>query len=98
MARIRCFWMVPTEKDRRSLRRYNGNVKCPGVWSYHNGHTLIEDGPADSVSHSFSSSEALAFDSRWPVKCDECDYRFIDSDNWRSIYNPRGAGWGHVEC
>lgn len=87
MSRIRCFWMVPHDKDRISLRRYNGNVKCSGDAGYHNGHSYIEEGPAMSVSRSFKSSKAKAFDSRWPEKCDQCDYRFIDSDNWQLFTN-----------
>lgn len=54
MARIRCFWLEPTERVRQKLRRYHScgepgsaDFPCPhpGNWGYHNAEVGVEDAP-----------------------------------------------------
>ena len=91
MSQIECFLIEQTGFVREQLRRYRGSDdkdKCPGRFGYHNGHA-----PFGTVQAVFSEHGTLApfpedampahDDPRWPQKCDDCDYVFVEEDHWQ---------------
>ncbi len=88
-----CFLVTPTDRERRSLRRYSGyrtpegtprptvDRLCPASGtSYHNTHARIEDGP-HGEGHTLSRDWPRD-DPRWPIHC-TCGYAFRDDDEWQ---------------
>lgn len=102
---VKCFFVEPTDRCRRSLRRYHHSSdesqRCPAGMGYHNAST-----PLDVVSRPFDPAQkvwvAIADpniprdDPRWPRKCDHCDYLFVEADAWqifdRQIYADKASG------
>jgi hypothetical protein len=94
--------LEPTDRVRLELRRYRhseGN-DCPDpVWRYHNGHALFRapdgtdawpyrespDHPGCSASYEHEAPPHS--DPRWPLKCDKCDYFFVEEDHWQVFQN-----------
>jgi hypothetical protein len=84
---IKCFFMDPVGKEKRFLRRYNGDKKCIGPWSYHDAMT-----PLDIVSVTYDERGFLVGlsdrtqpphdDPRWPKRC-RCGYEFVEEDEWQ---------------
>jgi hypothetical protein len=99
MGAVSVFFIEPTDRERRSLRRYRSSekAKCSASgYGYCNAEVPIGEGPAGSSSRSWSTrSEALALDSRWPISC-ACGYEFADDDQWqlftRHIYRRPDTG------
>jgi hypothetical protein len=108
---IQCFMLEETRPKlfRRSLRRYNGEIPCQGR-SYHNAATVIDEIEFETQwcggeLSDFTDNE----DTRWPKKCEHCDYAFQAGDarqqNWELLYKlldgslaelrhvPAGAMW-----
>lgn len=86
------FWLEPTDRERRFLRRY-ADGECPamgGDHSYHRAKVQIEDGPAflftgkegrrTHVGHN-AGEEQFCRDERWlqVARC-ECGYEFTTAD------------------
>lgn len=95
---IKVFWSEPTEMARSTLRRYsrydrNDSLKCPGKYGYHNGEVVLGEVPlphgVNGGGEDFDHS-----DSRWPKKCDHCDYVFEEADNWQHNINRIFFGGG----
>ncbi len=82
----KCFMIAPIAKQYQWLRRYKfgGAFKCSGTSSGHDAHRRIEDFaspiPAAGQYEGARSASLFLGDSRWPVKCDRCDYCFVDAD------------------
>lgn len=85
--RVECFWSEPASVAEESLRRYASPIKpdrqCPGKYGYHDANVALgtvslapgeRGGGADDIDHA---------DSRWPTKCDFCDYVFAVDDEWQ---------------
>ena len=100
---VQCFFVEPTDRCRRWLRRYvsSSEAKCPGPMSYHDAQTFLDEirRPLDAMKGTWpvaSESGVPHEDSRWPVKCEGCDYRFTDSDQWqdftRQVYVDKASG------
>jgi hypothetical protein len=100
---IKCFFVEPTERAKRSLRRYSANpdLKCSGSYRYHNAHAALDEAqrPFDKEKdcwHELPDPKIPHDDPRWPVKCDACDYRFTADDNWQlfdeQIYIDKATG------
>lgn len=81
MSRIKCFWLSPTKEGQVSLRRYQGELPCPGKYSYHNASVVI--GKCEYTKRTVHVTEEMKADPQWPTKCDSCDYVFQDSDVWQ---------------
>lgn len=89
-----CFLLLPTNKQQRSLRRYQSNGNdCPKPsYKYHNALTPIDvfesekPFPSGSVEGSEFGAMYPATDERWPVKCEHCGYVFKDEDE-RQIFH-----------
>jgi hypothetical protein len=81
--RIKCFFLEPTEKFSRSLRRYTYSDanKCPGSTYGHDASVKIEDG--ESCDKHRSGDHHPHDDPRWPTKCEKCDYVFAAEDTWQ---------------
>ncbi|GAC1521610.1 MAG: hypothetical protein NVS3B1_06000 [Marmoricola sp.] len=78
------FWLERTDQMAWGLRRYSNREPIGGD-GYHSALVYLEvrpavigpDGyrlPAEDVDHS---------DPRWPTKCSECAYTFVDGDHWQ---------------
>lgn len=95
---IQCFWLEATLTAQRSLRRYASlpeGALC-GRYGHHNGQTPIDVVPFeirgrkdDSGYKTFDylGADRLELfertDSRWPLKCDRCEYHFSESDPYQ---------------
>jgi hypothetical protein len=93
---IACFWLEPTERVSRALRRYtySSEKPCPnhatGHWSV---AVPFDEAPArwslradgDRIRRYVDDQSELApahDDARWPTTCPHCDYRFVEDDAW----------------
>jgi len=70
------------------LRRFSPRGTAPCVKAgYHDAKTAIEEKTEEPLCVNCEHSRK---DSRWPKKCDHCDYKFTENDNWgvwrRRIY------------
>ncbi len=90
----------PTDRTRRRLRRFvfssdDASSKCPGQYSYHNGHGAFPDGHCRTEKMS-DGHEVWRFDDdheipphgdpQWPAKCDDCGYVFREEDQWQLFH------------
>lgn len=92
----KCFLLLPTNKQRRSLRRYSsssGNQLCKKLgYSYHNAQCAVgvfeSENPfaSGSVEGSEFGPDYPVTDSRWPVTCASCSYEFTGEDE-RQIFH-----------
>lgn len=90
-SRYQCFLLEPTNQTERSLRRYQGDLKCPGIYGYHNasvpfgiGRCHEESGEGRKVwKWDDESEDPVHEDLRWPTKCDNCEYLFQPADEWQ---------------
>lgn len=86
---VRAFWLEPTKRIQRFLRRYHsleeGEERCPGPGGYHNASTPLPDGRASFTKDGYLRSfrAPARRDPRWPTKCEACDYRFTKDDPWQ---------------
>lgn len=87
MMPVKCFFLEPTEKVARFLRRYtsshsnqNEQYKC-SVNGYHDTWTPIENG----VEGDGITIDNYKVDQRWPKTCLHCGYEFTNEerDNWQ---------------
>lgn len=83
---IRCFLVEPTTRYRVNLRRYNKDLKCPANGWCHNTDVFIGTrevpGEHPPIGDTFPHD-----DPRWPQKCDFCDYRFVETDEWQENHD-----------
>lgn len=76
---VKCFFIEPTLKVRRKLRRYEGSG-CPG-YGYHNANALfdvVEISSEDQENPLWFEGGPAPRDVRWPIKCDHCEYFFSE--------------------
>ncbi|MBI3654099.1 MAG: hypothetical protein HY231_23965 [Acidobacteria bacterium] len=89
MSRVKCFWLEPAGKIQRELRRYRSSDKgncTDGEYSYHNASVLLDvvaDLNPNGVVDADINADQFKGDPRWPLKCERCDYRFTDEDNFQ---------------
>lgn len=101
--RFKVFFCEATGRSSRSLRRYarRDDQPCPG--GYHNAHTPLDEvtwgEPGSEISPPVWTSHLtpeLAARPDWPVKCEHCDYVFVEDDERqlfsRSIYRNASTG------
>lgn len=85
---IKCFWLEPTDRQKRYLRRYQGSLKCSNPMGYHDAMVFVEESKetmsADGTHWEDDGKTEKDFigDSRWPTHC-FCGYEFQPSDNWQ---------------
>lgn len=91
---IKTFWCEPTGEKTISFRRYSHCDSECGECSYHNAITFWKTVPDDIVLEHPNSEDKKRGD--WPVKCENCDYTFKDSDEWQffveSVYKRTDTG------
>lgn len=90
---VECFWVEPTGKALRTLRRYRrGEEECSqNVVGYHDAEVEIGDDfdvlwadGDDGIRYVAAIDTAdYAGDSRWPTHC-ICGYRFTEDDHWQT--------------
>lgn len=84
---VKCFWLEPTKKVRRSLRRFVWSAEgtCPLPFKYHNADVPIDvvEGVFDEKGY-LKEIPAKDFegDPRWPTQCG-CGYVFKPTDQWQ---------------
>lgn len=96
---VECFWVEPTGKSLRTLRRYQrGEDPCPGQRDYHQAIVEVGDDfdtiwstqEYNGVQHRHVAAIDPAEyhdDPRWPTFC-ECGYEFKDTDHWQVNQEP----------
>lgn len=89
---VKCFMVEPGARAYPMLRRYSnapeGTRPCPGPMGYHNA-----DGPRVGILEArvvenhwrWDKFSTPRNDPRWPAKCDHCDYRFTESDEFQDF-------------
>ncbi len=92
----KCFLLLPTKQQRRSLRRYEravGHSSClDSKAGYHNAKGIIgiftSDEPCSSgpIEGSEFGDQYPVTDGRWPTKCEACNYLFKDEDEWQIVH------------
>lgn len=92
----KCFLLLPTNKQRRSLRRYenaDGHRSClDSKFGYHNARVTIgvfeseDQFSSGSVEGSEFGAQYPVTDERWPTKCEACGYLFKDEDEWQIFH------------
>lgn len=92
---VECFWVEPTGKAVRSLRRYRrGDEKCEqNRFGYHT--TTVEIGEFDMRWAEDDGARFVAAidcadyagDPRWPTQC-ECGYVYAEEDHWQADQEP----------
>jgi len=89
---VAVFFIAPTGRSMRSLRRYAPDGACPDCGTgRHDASTdldsVVSDGPFD-VSRAPTHLERTLYAARWPTKCSGCDYEFREEDAWQ-IFSSR---------
>lgn len=95
---IKCFWLEPTDRQKRYLRRYASdaaarmvpNSKCPGPLPYHDAMVFLDE--SREVMGELHGSRAWVDDGKtekdfvghplWPTHC-ACGYEFQPADEWQ---------------
>ena len=81
---IKCFWLEPTDREKRYLRRYASGSKCSGPMSYHDAITFLDEsreviGEDGLWKDSGQTAADFADHPAWPTHC-QCGYEFQPSD------------------
>lgn len=85
---IKCFWLEPTDRQKRYLRRYTANLKCSGPMSYHDAMIFLEESRGvmneDGTCWTDDGKAAADFKDHplWPLRC-VCGYEFQPGDEWQ---------------
>jgi len=90
--KITCFWLRPTGRVHRGLRRY-ATGKCKkgrhGIY-YHNAYValdVLEDGNPRGFVDIHLREEIARDHPEWPTACDRCGYTFAEEDHWQVAGN-----------
>lgn len=89
---IKCFWLEPTDREKRYLRRYVSRAKdiesekCP-INGYHDAMNFLDEspevaGPDGCWKDSGQTSSDFKGHPLWPTKC-ACGYEFQPDDQWQ---------------
>ena len=81
---IKCFWLEPTDREKRYLRRYAGGSKCSGLTGYHDAMNFLDEAPeVMGPDGCWKDSGQTATDFKghhlWPARC-ACGYEFRPED------------------
>lgn len=86
MSQVQCFLLEDLHRSRYCLRRYAGDKKCSGAFSYHNALSGLvaeaEDDPEKPGVCGTGPPQVDRADPRWPARC-ACGYAFEDADGWQ---------------
>ncbi len=96
--RIPCYWLEPTPRERRFLRRYHRDTQAPDhacaqavpAHGYHQAMAPVEDGDVQTDAEGYGVTqppEAYAGDPRWPAAC-ACGRPFAE-DDVRQVFTHR---------
>lgn len=90
MARIKCYFLEPTNFYRKTVRRYSyrqsEEILCPNRQPWvHDAELLIAD-KFESLEQLSSGHTAEIDQLTFPTKCDHCDYLFAPEDE-RTVNN-----------
>ena len=93
---IKCFFMDPTEKRKRFLRRYtDASAGWDCAHGYHQAKNFLDVVLESLPDYYCVSSLPTGVDLPWPKAC-ACGYQFQDSDKWQvftdSIYARTDTG------
>lgn len=85
---VPCTWWENTGHLVLYLRRYASESKCPGRRGYHAAMAYcggVDRPPDDTRWRDVPelNTDTYAGDPRWPEQCDECTYRFLETDTWQ---------------
>lgn len=86
--RIVCFYLEPTVRVTRDLRRYSMANCASNRLGVHDASTPFDviDSPADERGVTrLVEAEVDHTDPRWPTKCKSCDYLFVEEDSWQTF-------------
>jgi len=89
MEPIPTFFLEPTDRVHRQLRRYASDGECPLPAGYHNGWAfldIIERPKPAPGEYELAEPHLDHADERWPKTC-ECGYVFDPADNWQIFTN-----------
>jgi len=90
------FWIEPTDRVRRRLRRFRFSNTgpesvCPAPFGSHNAYAPFSEGKArrEDDCWSFDDDHEIPAhdDARWPTKCDGCPYMFRPEDEWQLFHD-----------
>ncbi len=81
---IKCFWLDPTDREKRYLRRYASDSSCPGKMGYHDAMVFLDESPEVFGKDGYwvnSGQKAKDFEGHplWPTHC-SCGYEFQATD------------------
>lgn len=81
---IKCFWLEPTDREKRYLRRYASGSKCSGPMGYHDAMSFLDEAPEVMGPDGYwkdSGQTAADFKGHplWPTRC-VCGYEFRPED------------------
>lgn len=84
---MKCFWLEPTDREKRYLRRYSVGHRddCPGPMRYHDEMAFLDESQetwSDEKRHWIDSGQTardFAGHPLWPTHC-ACGYEFTDRD------------------
>jgi hypothetical protein len=83
---IKVFFLVPTNKYRRYLRRYKHSSAADPADHYHNAWKLI-DTLEQAEQPCSGNDKAFYGHPAWPVQCEKCNYIFTPEDEWQVFYD-----------
>lgn len=91
---VECFWLEPTDRCAYALRRYASGSTCSGRFGYHNARVSLGETPALFKGEGWCRTveigpkvEDFIDDVRWPSKCEQCDYTFVDGDSRQVFFD-----------
>lgn len=81
---IKCFWLEPTDREKRYLRRYASGSKCSGPMGYHDAMNFLDEspeikGPDGCWKDSGQTAADFEGHALWPTHC-SCGYEFQPAD------------------
>ncbi len=87
---VKIFWIEPTDRERRWLRRFSfaSKTPCTGGNQYGCEATMVELGEFDIqyTKEGWIASEDRSMphsDPRWPTTCKSCGRTFEEKDEWQ---------------
>ena len=87
---VKVFWIEPTDRERRWLRRFSfsNKIKCSANGEWGCEATMVELGEFDIKYTKEGYIESVDRDvphddPRWPTTCKHCGRAFTDEDEWQ---------------
>lgn len=90
---VQVFFIKPSGRVRRALRRFDGKGPCShnGKYGYCNEKLLydyVHERSDEVVSRSMGREDALAFSDKWPTHCAHCRTSFTDDAAYQIFCEP----------